>query len=155
MFGFSVRSNSWSSNVTSWIVWGFMGVSLLCSSSCTPPVLDGDIREITAVELAAQYRDDPSAAGHAFTDQTVQVLVRVFDTEKNEVRWKVLYSGKDVPPTIIFRFDKLEKIKAPCWIEGKCEGVQRDDKSRGVPGYNFTVVVSGCRLVSRSILVEP
>lgn len=128
---------------------------LVSASSCTPPVLDGEVREITAKELAAQYRDDAVAANHAYTNQTVQVLVKTFDRSENDLHWKVLYTGKDLPPTIIFRFDKPEKVKAPCWVEGKCEGVKVDNKSRGVPGYNFTVVVSGCRVVSRSTPTEP
>lgn len=155
MFGLSSRSSNWSSIVTSWIVWGFMGFSLICSSSCTAPVLDGEVREITAVELAAQYRDDPVGANEAFTGQTVQVLVRNFSAEKNEIIWKVMYTGKEVPPTIIFRFDTAEKVKAPCWIEGKCRGMEQDGKWRGVAGYTFTVLVTGCRVVSRSTPTEP
>lgn len=156
MFLFSVVAAAFNSRSMSSTSWAFIGFVLLCTGSCTPPVLDGEVREITTQELAAQYRDDPVAATHAYTGQRVQVLVRSFDRgEKNTVIWKVLYAKEEYPPTVIFEFEALDKIKAPCWVEGRCRGAVIDDRNRGIAGYNFTIYVSGCRVVTRSTPTEP
>jgi hypothetical protein len=132
-----------------------MGLGLVSMTACLPPVMDGEPREITAADLAAQFRDDPAGAAAAFEGQTVQVLVRRWDATETQILWKVIYSNNNDPPTIIFDLPDAKKVRPPCWIEGRCEGVVKDARSRGLPGYGFTIRVTGCRVVSRSTPVEP
>jgi hypothetical protein len=117
--------------------------------------MDGETREITATALAAQFRDDPVGASAAFKGQTVQVLVRRWDATETQILWKIIYSNNNDPPTIIFEVPDAKKLRAPCWIEGRCEGAVKDYRSRGLPGYDFIIRVTGCRVVSRSTPTEP
>lgn len=114
-------------------------------------------------ELALRYKDNRAGADLAFTGQRVTVLVEVFDRKADAdpavLNYQIGYGAVPYPPTVSFRFAPETKIpaglKAPCWVEGLCRGRVEDGKDRGVPGYTFTVVVTGCRIATPPIGPKP
>jgi hypothetical protein len=120
----------------------FAFFALLTVNSCHNPLRpDGEIRSVTARDLVRQYRDDPGAASLAFSEQAVRVYVTAADVSGNAVHWHAVFTDPRSPPALVFRFEGRPTFTAPGWIEGHCLGRTPD---RGVPGYGFRVVVSGC-----------
>lgn len=115
--------------------------------SCNGPAKpDGEVRVTTARELVKQYRDDPSVARDHFTGQLVRVRLTGFLVVGTEVHWKLAFGGGE-PPVIVFKFADPPSPVPPCYIEGVCEGRTDDGKARDVPGYTFSVTLTGCRVV--------
>jgi hypothetical protein len=120
----------------------FVGLLLLTANSCYTPLRpDGEIRSVTARDLVRQYRDDPGAAALAFSEQRVRVYVSAADIDGHAVHWHAEFTAPRGSPALVLRFEGRPAFTAPGWIEGHCLGRTPD---RGVPGYGFRVVVSGC-----------
>jgi hypothetical protein len=121
------------------------------------------VRIVDVRELALRYKDNPAGADLAFTGQNLIVLVEVFDRKKaadpTTLNYQIGYGAATYPATVSFRFDPKHPVpadlKAPCWVEGLCRGRVEDGKDRGVAGFTFTVIVTGCRIATPPIGPKP
>lgn len=102
---------------------------------------------VRPADLARCYRDSPIAADKAYTGQLIRVPM--FHTERKDDRlvWSLGTESK-YPPVIVFEF--AGPLPAPAldlWVEGVCQGRTTDRLRRELPGYDFTIRVTGCRVV--------
>jgi hypothetical protein len=83
----------------------------------------------------------------AFTGQLVLIPLGDLTISGNEIHWH-LFSDQTKPPILLFRFENpVGKISGTIWVHGRCLGRTDDSHSRELPGYNFIVVISDCRIV--------
>jgi hypothetical protein len=130
--------------------FAFAIVVLPLVGSCHRPAA-GTTRVVSVAGLAQTYRDDPGSADILFTGQLVKVRLSnlVKHPDPLEIPWQPFYGAKPYPPTVVFRFDSAPPpdLKPPVWIEGTCRGRVDDDQDRGIPGYTFTVTITGCTVL--------
>lgn len=98
-------------------------------------------------DLVRCYRDSPIAAGTAYTGQVIRVPLANAELAGNQLVWR-LTANSDSPPVIAFDFAGPPPTPSPSlWVEGVCQGRTTDRLRRELPGYDFTIRVTGCRVV--------
>ena len=99
-------------------------------------------------DLANSYHDNRMYASAAYNNVVIVSPVQKYQIEKTKIHW-FLIVGKNDHPSIVFEFEKEPKAEGAIWIEGKVVGCIDDKKERQLPGFDFYIRVTDCRIVQR------
>lgn len=107
-----------------------------------------DAITVRAGDLARAYRDDPRTASRAYDGALVAVRVTHWVRTPDGLGWHV--GDPAAPPVVRFAFDVPPPMPADrlreVWVVGTCAGAVRDGMDRNHTGYDFCVMVTGCRI---------
>jgi hypothetical protein len=99
---------------------------------------------VAAPHLARFYLDDPRTAARAYDGQPIHIALTNPVRSGYELHWHI--SSPKSPALIVCEFEgEPPPIRSVIWLVGTCRGKVVDGQSREFPGYDFHVLITGCR----------
>ena len=102
-------------------------------------------------DLVQAYHDDRAAASIAYDGIIVVVPIHSATFGERRIFWSLIDKGK---PAIEFIIEH-KSPKGTIWIQGTCLGRRDDGKDRGLPGYNFKILIDDCQIVQPPAMPRP
>jgi hypothetical protein len=100
---------------------------------------------VRASDLVQSFAVSSEAANDAYTGQRITVLLTGAVARGNELHWHL---GADtIAATVVCHFAAPPESGQLVWVSGICAGRVRDGVRRELPGYDFHIVITDCRLV--------
>lgn len=100
-------------------------------------------------DLVRSYAREPSVAARAYTGQVICMPLHGFRRDGIRLTWALGEKPESIP-ILILRFNERTPDPNPdVWIEGHVDGCDMDNLRRELPGYDFTIRLTACRIVPR------
>ena len=101
---------------------------------------------VRAADLARSYRDDWRTAAAAYDNRPVRLALTAPVRRGSELHWHV--GGPDFPAVVVCRMATAlpGPLPARVWVVGTCAGRVPDGRVREFAGYDFHVLIVGCRV---------
>lgn len=99
-------------------------------------------------DLVRSYKDNHDAAILAYSGFLIKAPLNDYVIDGQCIYW-FLTTKKTGNYAIVFHFNSdITQKSGVLWVEGKCRDFVTDGIEREIPGYNFHVVITDCRLSS-------